>query len=93
MLKNAIGLFVLTVIVLALFLPSYTQMQDMKEKNHEYAERIKDLEEKNLKLQQERHLLETYPEYLEKVGREKMGLIRQGEKVYKMVPAQAEVKK
>ena len=86
MLKNAIGLFVITVIILAVFLPSYTKMQDLKQKNHDYAQRIEELEANNKKLQQEQHLLETDPEYVEKVGREKMGLIRPGEKVYKMIP-------
>ncbi len=86
MLKNALSLFVITVIILALFLPSYSKMQDLQQKNHEYAKRIGELEKQNGQLQEEKHLLETDPEYLEKVGREKMGLIRQGETVYKIVP-------
>jgi cell division protein FtsB len=86
MLKNAIGLFVITVIILLVFLPSYTQMQDLKQRNQTYAVRIKELEAKNARLEREKHMLETDPEYVEKVGREKMGLIRPGEKVYKMAP-------
>ena len=86
MLKNALSLFVLTVIILALFLPSYSIMQDLKKKNFEYARRITALEEKNKKFEEERHLLQTDPDYVEKVGRETMGLIRPGETVYKIVP-------
>lgn len=86
MLKSAIGLFVITVVLLALFLPSYTKMQDLKSKNSEYAKRIEVLEKRNVRLEREKHLLETDPVYLEKVARKKMGLIREGEKVYRMVP-------
>jgi len=88
MLKNALSLFILTVVILALFLPSYSIMQDLKQKNQDYARRITALEEKNKKFEEERHLLQTDPEYIEKVGRETMGLIRPGETVYKIVPAQ-----
>jgi cell division protein FtsB len=63
-------------------------MQDLKKKNEEYAARIAALEEKNKKFEQERRLLQTDPEYVEKVGRETMGLIRPGETVYKIIPVQ-----
>ena len=85
-LKNAIWLFVLAVMMLIAFLPSYTKMQDLRIKNFEYAKRIDELQKRNAQLEQEKRLLETDPEYLEKVARTKMGLIRNGEKVYRMVP-------
>jgi cell division protein FtsB len=88
MLKNALSLFILTVIILALFLPSYWTMQGLKQKNSEYEHRITALEEQNKKYEEERHLLATDPEYLEKIGRERMGLIRPGETVYKIIPVQ-----
>ena len=87
MLKNAIWLFVFAVVILAVFLPSYAKMQELKKKNRDYAAQIELLTKRNQQLEQEKILLETDPAYLEKVGREKMGLIRQGEKVYKIVPA------
>lgn len=84
MLKNAIWLFIFTLFVFVYFLPSYTKMQDLRQKNQEYAEQIKQLQEKNQQLEEERVRLETDPEYLEKVAREKMGLIREGEVIYKI---------
>ena len=69
------------------FLPSYATMQELKQKNREFAQRITQLEAKNKKYEEEKHLLQTDPEYVEKVGRETMGLIRPGETVYKIVPA------
>ena len=86
MIKNALSLFIIAVIVALLFLPSYTKMQELKQKNDDFTERIKRLEEKNKKLEEEKRFLTTNPDYVEKIAREKMGLIRQGEKVYKIVP-------
>jgi cell division protein FtsB len=90
MFKNAFLLFILTVVILALFLPSYSMMQDLKQKNYDYAQRITALEVKNKRFEEERHLLQTDPDYVEKVGRETMGLIRPGETVYKIIPVQQE---
>lgn len=86
MIKNAIGLFVLTIIVLIIFLPSYTKMQDLKQKNLDYKKQIEQLQQEALELREEKRLLESDPVYLEKVAREKMGLIREGEVVYKITP-------
>ena len=68
------------------FLPAYAKMQDLKTKNRDYAQRIEALQKRNVQLEEEQHLLATDPAYLEKVAREKMGLIRSGETVYKIVP-------
>lgn len=87
MLKNALWLFGITVAILIFFLPSYAKMQDLRAKNEEYAKRIEVLQKRNAALEKEKHLLETDPAYLEKVARNKMGLIKEGEKVYRIVPA------
>ena len=90
MLKNAIWLFVLSVVVLFVFLPSYTAMQDLKAKNIEYERQIEALKAECDRLAKERQMLEEDPVYLEKVAREKMGLIREGEVVYKITPVDQE---
>ena len=87
MLKNAIWLFVFALLTLIFFLPSYTQMQDLKHKNAEYEHQILDLTKKNVKLREEKRLLTDDPEYFEKVAREKMGLVKENEVIYKFVPA------
>ena len=86
MIKSAIGLFILTIVVLIIFLPSYTKMQDLKQKNLDYKRQIEQLQQKSAELKEEKRLLENDPVYLEKVAREKMGLIREGEVVYKITP-------
>ena len=86
MIKSAIGLFLVAIIVLIIFLPSYTKMQDLKQKNLDYKKQIEQLQQKSAELKEEKRLLENDPVYLEKVAREKMGLIREGEVVYKITP-------
>ncbi|HQO57677.1 MAG TPA: septum formation initiator family protein [Candidatus Omnitrophota bacterium] len=90
MLKNAFFLFVGTIFVFAVFLPSYTELQDLKQKNREYDLQIQELKKQNEDLVEEKRRLEEDPEYLEKVAREKMGLIKEGEVIYKILPANQE---
>ena len=87
MIKNAIWLFAFAVFALAIFLPSYTKMQDLLQINIEYRKEIGDLRKENAKLKEQQKMLESNPDYLEKVAREKMGLIKDGETVYKITPA------
>ncbi len=86
MLKNAILLFVFAFVILMMFMPTFSRMQDIKQKDLEYQVRISELELENKRLKVERRLLEDNPDYLEKVAREKMGLIRAGEVVYQLTP-------
>jgi len=86
--RNAFWLFFGTAVLLVVFLPSYTRMQDLKMKNDEYRKQIEFLQAKNLQLRREKELLEKDPVYLEKVAREKMGLIREGEVVYRITPVE-----
>ena len=89
MLKNATWLFLISFVILIVFLPAFTKMQDLRQRNLELRQDIEDLKKKNKKLGEERQLLENDPVYLEKVGRDKMGLIKEGEKVYRLVPMNA----
>ncbi len=82
--KNPIVLFFLAVGLVLAFLPSYQQMQDLKAVNHAYEAEIERLKVDKEQLLEERRLLEEDPVYLEKVAREKMGLIREGEVVYRI---------
>ncbi|MDP2653419.1 MAG: septum formation initiator family protein [Candidatus Omnitrophota bacterium] len=92
MIKNGIWLFIFTIAVFLLFLPSYTQMQDLKTRNTDYAQEILNLKEENQRLKKERLLLETDPVYLEKIARQKMGLVKDGEVVARIttMPANEE---
>ncbi|MBF0387862.1 MAG: septum formation initiator family protein [Candidatus Omnitrophica bacterium] len=85
MIRNALFLCIVCALVFAFYLPSYIKMQDMNKKNQVYEKRIKDLEQDNARLGEERRRLTDDPAYFEKVAREKMGIIRDGEIVYKIV--------
>ena len=61
-------------------------MQDHRQKNIENERKIAHLKEKNKKLEEERRLLEEDPVYLERVAREKMGLVHEGEMIYRLTP-------
>ena len=84
MLKNALWLFATAIIILLFFLPSFTIMQDHRQKNLEYERRIAELQRRNVELKEEKQRSIEDPVYLERVARERMGLVRDGEKVYKM---------
>lgn len=70
-----------------LFIPSFTRMNDIRQRNRDYERQIGELTAKNRELKEELRLLRDDPEYLEKVAREKMGLVRDGEVIYKIMPA------
>lgn len=65
--------------IAVIFLPAYSNMQEKKHRNVEYDLKISELEQTNQVLKEERILLEENPDYLERVAREKMGLIKEGE--------------
>jgi cell division protein FtsB len=90
MLKNAIWIFAVTLLILIFFLPAFTAMQDKKQKNLKYQEQIRQLHDRSTELTEEKRLLEEDPDYLEKVAREKMGIVREGEFVYRLTPMNKE---
>ncbi len=61
-------------------------MQDKTKKNAEYDVKIEELTAKKEDLRQERYLLEKDPTYLERVAREKMGLVKEGEVIVEITP-------
>ena len=89
MIKNAIWLFLICALILIIFLPSFSQMQQLKKKNANYRKQIDELKIKNIQMQEEMGRLNNDPVYLEKVAREKMGLVKEGEVVYRMISANA----
>ncbi len=76
--------FVITAAVLAvIFFPGYSHLEKRREENRQLAERIKLLEENNSKLDAELKKLRGDPEYVEKKAREKLGVVKKGEVLYK----------
>ena len=71
-------------ILTAIFLPGLAKLSELKAKTREMESEILALRAVNQALTSERDRLLSDPSYLEKVAREKMGLSRKDEVVYKI---------
>ena len=85
-LRKAFWLFGISVFLLIVFLPGYTKLQDLRDRNRDLQEKIKRLNIENSLLQQELARIESDPNYQEKIAREKMGMVRKGEVPIKIIP-------
>ncbi len=70
------------------FLPGYTKLRDLGDKNHDLESKIKQLNIENALLEQEVKRIENDPVYQERIAREKMGVVKKGEIPVKFVPRQ-----
>lgn len=73
------GLVLLTVI----FLPGFSRLNKLRNKNEELLNRIKVLEEYNVQMEKELEKMHEDPGYLEQKAREKLGIVRKGEVIYR----------
>lgn len=69
-----------------IYFPSLSRYRDLKIQQEEIEQQVKTLETKIQTMAEERHLLKHDTEYLEKVIRDELGLVKPGEIVYKFVP-------
>lgn len=72
--------------MLIVFLPGYTKLQELRDKNRGLETKIKALSVENTLLEQELKKVETDPLYQERIAREKMGVVRKGEIPIVIVP-------
>ena len=87
-LRRAFWLVGLGFLFLVVFLPGYTRLQDLKDRNVDLQEKIRRLSRENILLQQELARIQSDPNYQEKIVREKMGVVRKGEVPIRIVPEQ-----
>ncbi len=85
-LRKAFWLFGITIFLLVIFLPGYTKLQELKDRNRDLETKIKRLTIENSLLQQEIKRIDSDPLYQEKIARDKMGIVRKGEIPVKIVP-------
>ncbi len=85
-LKKAFSAFGIVILLLIIFLPSYTKLQELRDRNKDLEMKIKYLNVENTLLQQELKRIESDPIYQEKIAREKMGIVRKGEIPIKIIP-------
>jgi len=72
--------------LLAIYLPGYSRLQYLKTKNEQLESRIRDLESANRALEVEKYRLEHDPEYIERVARDRLGVVKEGEIIFKKIP-------
>ncbi|MEW5758608.1 MAG: septum formation initiator family protein [Candidatus Omnitrophota bacterium] len=76
----------IAIIAIIVFFPGYSKLEQLNQKNKELNHRIVELKRENVSLKTNIEKLKNDPFYLEKVAREKMGVVKKGEVVYKIVP-------
>jgi cell division protein FtsB len=84
--RKAFWLFGIAFLLLIMFLPGYTKLQELRDRYRDSEVRIRELSIENKILQQELKRIENDPIYQEKIAREKLGIVRKGEVPVKMVP-------
>jgi len=85
-LRRAFWLFGIAVFLLVMFLPGYSKLQELRDKNRELEADIKKLHIENTLLAEELKKIESDPVYQERITREKMGVVRKGEIPIKLIP-------
>ncbi|MDD4956947.1 MAG: septum formation initiator family protein [Candidatus Omnitrophica bacterium] len=74
---------IMAVVLYVVFLPGFSELQRMREEEKEQEKRVQLLEEENERLKEKLARLRNDPVYLEKVARDKLGIVRKGEIIYR----------
>lgn len=82
-LNLAVIITAIVVLMIALLLPGYTKLQDLIAENNRLEERIVGLNKSIEKLGREKERLKNDMLYIEKVAREKLGVVREDEVIIK----------
>ncbi len=72
-------------IILVIFLPGYSKLQQLREQNRQLNNEIERLSGENEELERQIDKLETDPFYIEKKARDKMGIGKRGEVRYRII--------
>lgn len=78
-LKKAFPFFAVAIILLIIFLPTYTKIQELRDRNRDLFDKNIALVKENKLLEEQLRRIEDDPVYQEKILREKMGVVRKDE--------------
>ncbi len=73
-------------VILIIFLPGYTKLQELIDKNKDLETKISAIGLENTRLENEILRIQQDPIFQEEVMRQKLGVVRKGEVVYQIVP-------
>jgi cell division protein FtsB len=71
-------------VILIIFLPGYTKLQELKDRNRDLEARINKIKSENVLLEDEILRIQHDPVYQEEIVRKKFGVVRKGEVVYRL---------
>jgi cell division protein FtsB len=84
--RKIIWLLAIAIVILIIFLPGYTKLQELRDKNRQLQARIDQIKLENARLENEILRIQQDPLYREEMIRQKLGVVRKGEVVYKIEP-------
>jgi len=73
-------------VILIIFLPGYTKLQELRDKTKDLEVRINEAKLENAIFEDQLLRMEQDPVYQEEIIREKLGVVRKGEVIYKIEP-------
>ena len=84
--KKMFWILGIILIILIIFLPGYTKLQELKDRNRNLEARIEEVESENTLLRNEIVRFKQDPIYQEEIVRGKLGVVREGEIIYRIEP-------
>ena len=84
--KKVVIFFVALFIIILVFISPFSKFRELNMKNRALTEKIDYLKKANATLEKEIKMLDGDIKYVEKRAREKIGVVKEGEVVYKVVP-------
>lgn len=82
--KKLILFFALTAVLLLIFFPGFYEYQKLASRERTLLRRIGELEKTNRRLEDEIYRLKNDMEYVERIAREKLGVVKEDEIPYKI---------
>ena len=77
--------FIIIFILVLVFLPGFAKLQELKQKLRETESRFREAQKQNYLLEEKIAQMKNNSDYLEIVAREKMGVVKKGETVIKLI--------
>jgi len=76
----------IVLVILIIFLPGYTKLQELRDRNKDLEVRIEKVKSENELLKNEILRIQHDPIYQEEIVRKKLGVVRKGEVIYRIEP-------
>jgi len=86
MAKKILIFFIVVFIIMLMFLRPFSKLRELNMKNKVLMEEIEYLKKANKTLGEEKKALEEDLGFVEKRAREKIGVVKEGEIIYKIIP-------